>query len=338
MNSPNLSLAGPEKCTPVCANQNMPPSNKPPTLFVDKISLTINPTEEEHRTHIDGQIIDMCKDPTTGWISGPKGAYRYAARIHPSSGTSDNAASPWTSAFVLLQADPRNGKGGYLRLEWNPARFSVFQMADLFGQFDYYLDLPWFFFWEAKVTRLDIAFDLPGIRVGDYVFDRKLAPIRNCILRKGRLETIYLGQRARGQARVYDKGAEQGDPSLVLTRVEIATQPNRIGDDLYDLKNPFANLQVYDLEKADLKLDPPLASALQLALRTNGLLALDGIFPALAAKKNAKRIKASTPPFWKPEVLWVQWPAALETVLPPKGMPKSSYSGYGPPRPAANAA
>jgi hypothetical protein len=313
--------------------------NKPPQLFIDKISMTFGVQDAEHQKYISGQLIDLPKDHTTGWISATKGAYLYAARLHPPSGSSGKAATPWASDYVFLQAHPRNGQGGFLRIEWNPARFSPTQMANVVAQFDDYLDLPWFTFWEAKVTRLDIAVDLPGIRVGDYVFDRKQSPIRQCILRKAHLETIYLGKRARGQARVYDKQAQLGgDPSAILTRVEIAAAPNRIAEALYDLKNPFLSLQVYDLKKADLQLGAPHTRALHLALRTQGLLALDDLFPPVAAKENAKRIKASTPSFWQPEALWGHWPTALEGALPAKGMPKSCYGHFTEPGPAANAA
>jgi hypothetical protein len=120
--------------------------------------------------------------------------------------------------------------------------------------------------------------------------------------------------------------------------VEIATQPNRVADDLYDLKNPFANLQVYDLKKGDLKLDKPLMAALHIALQSQGLHALAPIFPPLATKANAQRIKGSTPSFWTPDALWVQWPAALEAALPPKGKPKSDYGGYITPAPSASGA
>jgi DNA relaxase NicK len=80
------------------------------------------------------------------------------------------------------------------------------------------------------VTRVDVAVDLPDVHMGDFVFDRPAAPIRRAILRKGKLETLYLGKNAAGQVRIYDKGAQLGDASLVLTRIEYAVQPNRTGE------------------------------------------------------------------------------------------------------------
>ena len=121
---------------------NAAPSNKPLKLFIDKITLTMAVHDPDHQKFICAQLIDLSKDKDCGWVSGAKGAYRVAARIHPPSTSFAPTSSPICKDYVLVQADPRNGEGGFLRAEWNSSRFSTLEVQYFFSEFDTSLDLP----------------------------------------------------------------------------------------------------------------------------------------------------------------------------------------------------
>jgi hypothetical protein len=258
----------------------------------------------------------------TGWISGPKGAYKAAARLHP---PATSEATAWAKDYMLLQVGPKNSQGGYLRLEWNPDRFTPAQRSSLFKQFDDLLDLPWFWFWHAKVTRVDIALDVDGIKIDNYVFDRKNAPIRHVIAKHGVVETIYLGSNAKGQVRVYDKGRQLNDSSICRLRIEAVCRPQWLAKDLFGLKNVFGPVQVYDVLNADLQIGKLDSQLLHRAMQTSGLAVLKQVFPEKGAVNYGQIIKKSVPTFWSDQSFWSQWPTLLQAALPAQGMPECEY-------------
>jgi len=294
-------------------------SNQPHGVFIDKLSMTFDIPNEGHASWINQQFMDMPKETDSGWVPGHRGAYKYGVRVHAPSDVSDGVQGPWSKDYVLLQADPKNGQGGYVRAEFNPARFDACQTAYIFSSLDNNLDLPPPQVGKAKVTRADLTVDLPGVKIGDYVFERTNSPIRRVILNKGRLETIYLGKTAAGQACIYDKGAQVGNDALTLTRVEVHCHPNRPAADLHTLKNPFTRLRVFDVANASLKIGGPHAKTLARAMRAEGTAAPLADFPLGAAAEIKAAIFGSTADFWKPGDIWKQWPAAIKAAFPSFG-------------------
>lgn len=291
------------------------------SIFIDKISLTFNIKDKEHQKFIAGQLIDLPKDIDSGWTSGQRKNYRYAARLHASAPTGGPVHGKWTKDYVLLQAAPRNGEGGYLRAEWNPARFAGAQAHYLISQLDDVLDLPPPELGKANVTRADITVDLPGVCIRDFVFERSNSPIRRVISRAGELQTLYFGTKASGQVCIYDKGAHLGDQSLVLTRVEVHTRPNRPAAELATLKNPFSTIRAYDVMGAVLDIGKPHQRTLARAAQHAGIQAALRDFPAAAAAGLQAALLSNPAPFWKPEQLWETWPAAIKAALPTFGNP-----------------
>ncbi|MEI6200596.1 MAG: hypothetical protein WCP68_01450 [Enhydrobacter sp.] len=268
----------------------------------------------------------MPKEPDTGWLPGPRGAYKYGVRVHVPNSSPDGVQGPWSKDYVLLQASPRNGQGGYLRAEWNPARFNPEQKAHIFKSLDDYLDLPPPRVGEAKVTRADVAIDLPGVWIGDYAFERTKSPIRNLVFYKDELQTLYMGRRFHGQCRVYDKSAQMGDTTKELTRVEVCASPNRPAGQLHTLQNPFKSIRVTDLAKIDLGVGAPHMRSLRRAMRAEGMTGPLSDFPTLAAMKHKAAIAAAGATFWDPVALWETWPDAIAAAFLPFGQPDH----YGP--------
>ncbi len=290
-------------------------------MFIDKISLLFNITHPDHQKHIASQLMNLPKELDCGWFAVRGGAYKCAARLHAPLPKHD-VQGRWSKDYVLLQADPRNGQGAFLRAEWNPARFSAIQRNHIFGSLDALLDLPPPAVGKGLVTRADIAIDFPGVSIGDYVFERIGAPYRKPIICKGALQTIYLGQpTSSGQTCVYDKAAHLGEVHVALTRVEVHSRPNRLAADLFTMANPFKKFRVYDVKNAGLHIGAPHQRTFARAAAAVGIQAVLSDFPEPAAKKMKAVLVASPASFWDPQDLWQKWPQAIQEALPSFGNP-----------------
>jgi hypothetical protein len=301
--------------------EGAPPSNKP-LLLIDKLSITFPIPLEEQRQFIAGQLMDLPKEHADGhWVSARGERYKYAARFHLLNAVGNDLQSPLLKDYVLFQAHPFNGEGGYLRMEWNPARFSDPLKHSLFKTIDTFFDLPAPRVDEAKVTRADIAIDLPGVWIGDYAFERLKSPLRTLVFRAGQLQTLYVGKQFHGQCRIYDKSAQLGDTSQQLTRVEVRASPNRPAAQLHMLLNPFKSIRVSDLTTLDLGVGEPHMRALRRAIRAEGMAGPLSDFPPLAVQKHKAAIAAAGAAFWDPAALWKAWPMAIAAAFPMFGQP-----------------
>src|SRR5665213_527466 len=295
-------------------------SNKP-TLIIDKISLTIDITNPDHQKYVLGSLMDMSKPADhpfhqCGWASAVNGGYKAAPRVHFPHPTPFGVNAPWTKRYALVQAGPKNAKGGHVRLEWNPAGLTAAQSHHLFKQLEVFLSIEATHLLHGKVTRLDIAVDIPGMRPGDYIWERPKSPLRRPVYKKGALETLYLGSTFKGQITIYDKAVQQGNAGAKLTRIEARMRPNHQVYELHALKNPFASLKAYALMKAALILSVPHRQALHRAARAEGLDSAFADFPVAVRGTYLSAVKASGAAFWKPVAYWVTWPGALKKAFP----------------------
>jgi hypothetical protein len=270
-----------------------------------------------------------------GRIPAKGGRYEAALRIH-SPNLPGDIQGAWSTEFAFLQCNPKNGQGGFLRLEWNPAKWSPSAKAHLFGTISAVMLRPAKFdqlLADAKVTRLDVALDVPGIRPDDCLWELKKGVYRSSIIKGGTPETLYLGnlKAAKGGIRIYDKGAEMDVPSLKLTRIERVYKNSKLRlCDLTDLPNVFHTLSCLDANAAMAGLGtagvPPMYRPfLHDACAYRGLAAaLNRIESASLRTKLMKAISSSVPAFWDLDAIWAGWPAAVahafshEPVPPPE--------------------
>src|SRR5690349_24807990 len=96
-----------QTCNSPCPS-NQPHGGNP--MLIDKISLTFNIIITDHQKYIASQLINLPKELDCGWFAVRGGAYKYAARLHVPLPKND-LQGHWSKHYVLLQADPRNGKG-----------------------------------------------------------------------------------------------------------------------------------------------------------------------------------------------------------------------------------
>lgn len=158
-------------------------------------------------------IYDVPKDPfhEHGWACGAKGNCKAAVRVHvPNPPDQVALEGLWSQTHALVQAGPKNNDSHFLRIEWNPAANTASQTDHLLMQFDPFFGLKAPDILKARVTRLDWAIDVPGMKPGDYVWERPKSPLRNLTYRKGCLEILYLGTSFKGQVAIYGKAKEQG--------------------------------------------------------------------------------------------------------------------------------
>lgn len=307
-------------------------SNKPP-LVIDRVSITIAVNEIDHRNAIrETYFYELKKSEhpfeERGWLSSKGGRYETAMRIHAPNAQNDIAGKWSKEVFALLQCNPKNGQGGFLRLEFNPNRWEANvqhlwqQLEDIMWNPENYLD----FMMNAKVTRLDVAVDIEGIQPDDYVWDTSKAIYRSHILKRENLETLYLGSknaaRAKGQVRIYDKAAQMKIPNSKLTRVERVVKSGgflRVSN-LPKLPNVLDGIECYDVVHAlaSSNLVPP-----EYCQFFHEACARRGVSGALKILKNDKRrkqiravIKSSTPTFWNPDLAWSGWGKAVSKVFP----------------------
>jgi hypothetical protein len=257
-----------------------------------------------------------------GRVAAKGGRYESALRIHAPNPPGDIHGA-WSKEFALLQCNPKNGAGGLLRLEWNPAKWSATASAHLFGtvsavmlhteKFDQLLQ-------DAKVTRLDVALDVPDVLPDDYLWELAKGVYRNPIIKRGRLETQYLGnwKAAKGGIRVYDKGAEMGFPNLKLTRIERVYKNSKLRlRDVAALPNVFHTLACHDAHAALAGLGvagvPPMYRRfVHDACAYRGFrAALEQIESVQLRKKLIKAIGSSVPSFLDLDAIWAGWPAAV---------------------------
>ena len=231
---------------------------------------------------------------------------------------------------MLVQCNPKNGKGGFLRLEWNPAKWNELgATAHLWGKLEEIMCSPPNFdefLLAAKVTQLDLAIDIEGVRPDDCAWELPKASYRNNIMRAGKLQTQDLGSnktaKTKGQVRIYDKGAEMGLPGLAITRVERVVKAGNLQfNELSALSNVFTGLKCYDVRAALGKPGPKGVPLVPLEYRSmihdacahRGLNAAIGLFTSDQLRRAVKTAVVSTvPAFWDPAAIWEGWQAAIE--------------------------
>jgi hypothetical protein len=176
------------------------------------------------------------------------------------------------------------------------------------------------------VTGFDVALDVYGITPDDYLWEQGTGNYRDPVVHRGRLETLYLGNRSaargKGLVRIYDKGVELGDPGLTLTRIERECRSNTLRvRDLPDLPNVLRILHCLDVSAAlaDLGVHgiPPMyRNLLRDACAYRGSrVAISRIDSPQLRQRLAQAIGSSVPAFWDLPSIWSGWKAAVADVF-----------------------
>ncbi len=180
---------------------------------------------------------------------------------------------------------------------------------------------------HARVSRIDMALDLFGVRLRDYAWQRKPAQVWRPWARAGVLETLYHGSPKHGASCMYDKGIEQelGD-DVAWTRLELRPKPNVPLKKVPWMENLFDKVSVLDVRSACAATgaaEPYREMALAFA-HLHGAARLPLLFPDTigpAAQQSPRKgmktaLEKAVPEWWHPEEIWKLLPAALAYALP----------------------
>jgi hypothetical protein len=146
---------------------------------------------------------------------------------------------------LCFEAGPRHPGQASFRLDFNPSKFVPDAIFEFFGFLNNVIDADDLnFFRDGRITRCDVALDMPGLHVPDtIVWGRRFQKHAVYSDRRGNPETVYLGTPRSRRIVIYDKPNEDGHGTHL--RLETRLKPRILGRELAQLPNPFAGLKLY---------------------------------------------------------------------------------------------
>lgn len=287
-------------------------------LIIDKLAFTLQPvTDKSHLMDHLGEVLseEALADHRLRFDARPfsRGRrYRYA-------GILSHDGAP----LCFLQAVPlQERKVAFMRLEFNPAKIGERGLKRVRRLLRHvFLDQYEAVIAKAKITRLDLAADFDGIRLGSLaVTDAHKRKAGLWLGATGEVETIYLGSRdSDAHLRIYDKARElreQQHISLSGERLRVeATIANRRFrlSELRALPNPFAGLVIVDLGTLETNDEPAYRFQFFLdSCRQRGAhSALRLIADKPTQARYRKCLAGAKVDWWAPDALWRGLPQAL---------------------------
>lgn len=230
------------------------------------------------------------------------------------------------AAVVQLKV---KGSGKYLRVEIFPLGLTSAGFTHLFDE----LFLGTLFLHpsemkKARISRVDLALDLRGVRLQDFAWHMPSRSVVRPYVSKGVLRTLYLGSSKHGAPCIYDKGHQMKVPDgEAWTRVELRPKLNLPLGTLPTLQNPFSAITPMDVMAAFAVVNPgelcrrhALSHSQLLGVR-HLLQTVPDVKPApnvaSARQRLRQALEASVPSWWTPDLFWASWPEALATAMPP---------------------
>ena len=172
---------------------------------------------------------------------------------------------------------------------------------------------------HGRVTRIDIAVDIPNTRPENYAILPQQGLTTQKLAVNGKLQTFVLGTKKGNQTILYNKKAQrvsQGKkwPGKATVRIQRRLRnpsPNLLSS-LHKLPNPFKAAKL-------LKMPGPPASEKKSymwsmftdSVSVRGLPAALKILPAERRTAYRKHLKHCEHELWTPDQIWAKWPACL---------------------------
>jgi hypothetical protein len=206
-------------------------------------------------------------------------------------------------------------------LEFNPAKLGFDGVSSLDMILTEIFPDGWLYFVKyGRVSRIDVAVDLPGMRMDDFLLLPQQGIVYQRFLSNGHLKTVYLGTPGSNQTRIYSKSAEQKAKGFAVSqsavRVEktLRNQPLKVHE-LKTLKNQFDKLTFVP----SMPSPPPGEnegkwSSFLDSVQVRGLSPALALLPEKRRARYRKHLKQNATSWWNPEAIWKNWPAALEVL------------------------
>lgn len=220
--------------------------------------------------------------------------------------------NPAWSEKLVLQADPYDRDRSSYRIEFNPSRVGPEGVADLDLILTSTLGVPAeIFISGGRITRTDLAVDLPGLTVDDVIvrsrYQRKHGVFSDT---KGRPVTAYLGGARSNRTVTYDKITGRDQPSVL--RLERRLLPKCLGCDLPALPDPFSKLALVRTEPL-MPILSPIAPVLFFdSARVRGIRRAMTQLSSSQRKAIDKALKDPNVSILSADI-WKTWPEALQS-------------------------
>jgi hypothetical protein len=166
------------------------------------------------------------------------------------------------------------------------------------------------------VSRIDVAVDLHGVALTDWVWDIPSRNSRDIVCRKREVRTVYLGAKRASPLVVYNK-AKQNPAAAAggdLTRVEYRAKYAGPVGGLLKMANPLSNVVVFDPGK--LSYPDPHRVALRSVGHLHGWRGIVRTFPASQKTTIEQGLTKTMAVWWNPVEIWEAWTACLTETLP----------------------
>lgn len=280
-------------------------------LLVDKISLTLPSTTEVHDAIVENLYELQFNDENVERViyGDLLKNYLYAIKLNFDSGE-----------HCTTQYSPRRRRTNFVRIEYNPSKVEPEDIRYLYTLLQ--ACIPDFSesLLRARITRLDLAFDLPVIEVSRIlVFDTPRKLVSRTFQTNGKLNALSIGSQESDRfLLVYDKGLERairGERIVaqITTRFELRLKDLNGWSELQLISNPFAHYTVLEFQNAMEVSDDHIWQWFIHATNVIGAqAALSLIENKTARKRYRDLLKArQNPSWWNPDEIWAEVPQAL---------------------------
>jgi hypothetical protein len=221
---------------PEVTNKNIPEVAY--KISLDRLTICFNESNGESVKKTCGLLID---DHMTKSIPGMKVTKNQRYHVSCSIPFPTDTNAPRHT--VCFEAGPRHSGQASFRLDFNPNKFTPAAILELCVFLNCIIDADDLVFFRCgRVTRVDIAVDLPALHVADtIVWGRRFQKHGLYSNRYGDPETAYLGTPRSRRIVIYDKPNEDG----AHLRLETRLKPRVLGQQLAQLSNPFEGVRLY---------------------------------------------------------------------------------------------
>lgn len=174
---------------------------------------------------------------------------------------------------------------------------------------------PTEFFHLGRVTRLDVAIDLPGFTLEQVIVrSRRARKMGVYSDQHGNPETVYLGTPKSRRVVAYNKHV--ADSSINFLRLEVRLKPNFMGKDIIYIPNPFKNVDLFLLSAIPSQQIGIPSRALADSIRISGLRIVKGYLGKDQRKMLVKSMQEAHSLLPSTEEIWKLWGHALsESIL-----------------------
>lgn len=288
------------------------------TPFIDWLTINISPPDKDQHTIHDAfwtavKDQDVFADATSAEKKAMGFGFNVAKRVVLPTLT-DEKKRP--TLFVKhLKEEKRIAK---LRLNLVPVDLGPEGMLDLHVAINMIVPDGWeYVVQHGRITRLDIAVDLPDLTMDSIHFQSKKPAHMVRLFPDGQLETIYIGKPKSNQIAIYDrskKRASKNQSYPQCLRIERRLKPSGMKlPSLAGIKNSFAGIKLLIALPG-----PPNPtkewewSMFSDSIEKRGLPAALALLPKDRRAAYKKHIDAHLLPAWSAEAIWSGWGPMLD--------------------------